>query len=162
MKCGGRFRIRQLRPGRGMEWKRRNRNELDAVLTLSLSLSVPYRRRTPRCVVPPSYRGRLQKEVKSQARPPAQVSVISIEPRDTPLVVEFVGQTQGSHQVEIRARVNGFLDKRTYTEGSTVRAGQTMFRMDPKPYFKLSSMRPGARWSSSRPVSGLRGPTSLG
>ena len=62
------------------------------------------------------------------------MSVITIEPRDTPVVVEFVGQTQGSHQVEIRARVNGFLDRRTYTEGSPVRAGQTMFKMDPKPF----------------------------
>ena len=65
---------------------------------------------------------------------PAQVSVIKIEPKDTPIVVEFVGQTQSSHQVEIRARVNGFLDKRTYTEGSPVKAGQVMFRMDPKPF----------------------------
>lgn len=75
-----------------------------------------------------------KKETVKQALPPPQVSVVKIEPRDTPVVVEFVGQTQGSHQVEIRARVNGFLDKRTYTEGSTVRAGQVMFKMDPKPF----------------------------
>jgi len=70
----------------------------------------------------------------SQARPPAQASVIKIEPQDTPVVIEFVGQTQSAHQVEIRARVNGFLDKRMYVEGSPVRAGDVMFRMDPKPF----------------------------
>jgi membrane fusion protein, multidrug efflux system len=70
----------------------------------------------------------------SQARPPAQVSVIKIEPKDTPIVIEFVGQTQSSHQVEIRARVNGFLDKRSYVEGALVHDGDVMFKMDPKPF----------------------------
>ena len=68
------------------------------------------------------------------ARPPAEVSAIKIEPKNTPIVVEFVGQTQSSHQVEIRARVNAFLEKRTYTEGSVVHAGDVMFKMDPKPF----------------------------
>ena len=62
--------------------------------------------------------GGCKKETKSQARPPAAVSVMTSSPRETRLTLEFVGQTQSSHQVEIRARVNGFLDKRTYTEGS--------------------------------------------
>ncbi len=75
-----------------------------------------------------------KEEAKPQARPPAQVSVIKTELRDTPVVTEFVGQTQSSHQVEIRARVNGFLDKRIYVEGSLVQAGDVMFRMDPRPF----------------------------
>jgi membrane fusion protein, multidrug efflux system len=65
---------------------------------------------------------------------PAQVEAITIEPKDTPVVFEFVGQTQSSHQVEIRARVNGFLDKRTYTEGALVKNGEVMFKIDPKPF----------------------------
>ena len=74
------------------------------------------------------------KEEAKPARPPAQVSAIKVEARDIPISVEFVGQTQSSHQVEIRARVNGFLDQRTYVEGSPVRAGDVMFKMDPKPF----------------------------
>jgi membrane fusion protein (multidrug efflux system) len=74
------------------------------------------------------------KEVAPPARPPAEVSAIKIEPKDTPIVVEFVGRTESSHQVEIRARVNAFLDKRTYNEGSLVHAGDVMFKMDPKPF----------------------------
>lgn len=54
--------------------------------------------------------------------------------RDVPLVYDFVGQTESSQQVEIRARVNGFLDKRVYTEGAVVKAGQTLFLMDRKPF----------------------------
>src|SRR5215510_12732768 len=73
-------------------------------------------------------------EAKSQARPPVEVSVITIEPRDTPVTFEYVGQTQSSRQVQIVARVEGFLEKRAYTEGSLVKAGQVMFRQDPKPF----------------------------
>ena len=62
------------------------------------------------------------------------MTAVKVEAKDTPIVFEFVGQTQGSHTVEIRARVDGFLDKRMYTEGSVVQKGQTMFLMDPKPF----------------------------
>jgi membrane fusion protein, multidrug efflux system len=75
-----------------------------------------------------------KKEAKTGALPPAQVTVIKVEPKDTPVVFEFVGQTKSSHQVEVRARINGFLDKRVYTEGAAVKAGDVMFKMDPKPF----------------------------
>jgi len=48
--------------------------------------------------------------------------------------MEFVAQTQSSQQVQIYARVTGFLDKRTYTEGTIVKAGDLLFQMDAKPY----------------------------
>ncbi|HWX79412.1 MAG TPA: hypothetical protein VNZ02_04950, partial [Steroidobacteraceae bacterium] len=65
---------------------------------------------------------------------PAEVSVIVVSPRNTPVTFEYVGQTQSSHQVQIVARVNGFLEKREYAEGSIVKTGQVMFRQDPKPF----------------------------
>jgi membrane fusion protein, multidrug efflux system len=74
------------------------------------------------------------KKEAPQARPPAEVTAIKVDPKDTPVGIEFVGQTASSHQVEIRARVNGFLDKRIYREGSLVQAGEVMFKMDPKPF----------------------------
>ena len=67
-------------------------------------------------------------------RPPVEVTVMKVALRDAPVSYEFVGQTQSSHQVQIRARVNGFLDRRLYTEGSMVKAGQPMFQQDPKPF----------------------------
>ncbi|MFO1392379.1 MAG: efflux RND transporter periplasmic adaptor subunit [Steroidobacteraceae bacterium] len=65
---------------------------------------------------------------------PVGVTAMKITPADTPVSFEYVGQTQSSHQVQIRARVNGFLDKRVYTEGSMVKAGDVMFQQDPKPF----------------------------
>lgn len=74
-----------------------------------------------------------KEQAKPQVRPPTEVSVIKVEPRDTPVEFEYVGQSESSRQVQIVARINGFLDKRVYTEGSLVKAGQVMFQQDPKP-----------------------------
>lgn len=73
-------------------------------------------------------------EAKPQARPPAEVTVLEIIPRDTPVSYEYVGQTESTRQVQIRARVDGFLDQRVYTEGSLVKAGDVLFQQDPKPF----------------------------
>ena len=59
---------------------------------------------------------------------------MTMEPKDTPVSFQFVGITVSSQQVEVRARVNGFLEDRLYTEGSMVRKGQAMFSMDRKPF----------------------------
>jgi len=66
--------------------------------------------------------------------PMPEVTVLSVEPRDTPVTFEFVGSSASSQQVEVRARVNGFLDNRLYTEGNIVEKGQVMFQMDRKPF----------------------------
>jgi membrane fusion protein, multidrug efflux system len=71
------------------------------------------------------------------AAPPAgplEVTAVTVAPKDTSIAFEFVAQTQSSREVEIRARVDGFLDKRLYTEGEMVKAGQPMFQMDRKPF----------------------------
>ena len=67
-------------------------------------------------------------------RGPVEVTVETVAPKDVPVEFEYVGQTQSSRQVQIVARVAGFLDKRTYTEGSPIKAGQLMFVQDPKPF----------------------------
>lgn len=70
-----------------------------------------------------------------QAAPPAlPVSVIEVQPTRVPISVEAVAQTEGAKEVEIRPRVGGILLKRLYEEGTEVRAGQPMFRIDPVPY----------------------------
>jgi membrane fusion protein (multidrug efflux system) len=68
-----------------------------------------------------------------QPRPP-EVTVITVAPQDTPVIFEFVGSTASSQQVEVRARVNGFLDERLYIEGAIVKRGDVMFKMDDKPF----------------------------
>jgi membrane fusion protein (multidrug efflux system) len=68
-------------------------------------------------------------------RPQAvDVTAMTVVPKDAPVVYEFVRQTQSSREVEIRARVDGFLEKRAYTEGALVNAGQTLFLMDRLPF----------------------------
>jgi membrane fusion protein (multidrug efflux system) len=64
----------------------------------------------------------------------ADVTVITVEPRDVPVNAEYVAQTQSSRLVNIQARVSGFLEKRVYTEGTMVKEGQTLFLMDQKPF----------------------------
>lgn len=72
---------------------------------------------------------------KTEAPPaPPEVTVIKIEPRDTPIVYEYIAQTQSPREVNIVARVNGFLDKQAYTEGDLVKEGQVLFQMDQKPF----------------------------
>jgi membrane fusion protein, multidrug efflux system len=66
--------------------------------------------------------------------PPALVAVQTVKPVTVPVRFEFVGQTAGSKEAEVRARVQGILERRTYQEGSRVKAGQLLFVIDPKPY----------------------------
>ena len=73
------------------------------------------------------------KQAPEIPRQAAEVTVMTVEPHDTPVDFEFTAQTESSREVQIRARVDGFLDKRVYTEGELVHAGQTLFLMDPKP-----------------------------
>lgn len=68
------------------------------------------------------------------AAAPTEVGVMAVSLRDVPVIFEYVGQTESSQQVEIRARVNGFLEERVYKEGTMVHAGDVMFRMDRKPF----------------------------
>jgi membrane fusion protein (multidrug efflux system) len=74
-------------------------------------------------------------QTPEESPPPAiEVTTVTVTPRDTPVELEFVAETQSSRQVEIRARVEGFLEKRLYTEGELVKAGQKMYQMDQKPF----------------------------
>ena len=68
------------------------------------------------------------------AAPPVEVTVVSAAPQTTPATFEYTGKTESSRSVEIRARVEGYLDKITYTEGDFVRTGQLLFQLDPQPF----------------------------
>ncbi len=67
-------------------------------------------------------------------RPAPEVTVVTVQPQTIPLVSSFVAQTESSRQVDIVARVSGFLDKIAYKEGDLVREGQLLFQLDPKPF----------------------------
>lgn len=66
--------------------------------------------------------------------PPAEVTVMSVAPQAVPVTYEYVGQTAGSREVEVRARVTGILLSRNFKEGDRVKKGQSLFSIDPKPF----------------------------
>lgn len=66
--------------------------------------------------------------------PPAPVALMDVKTVTVPVNAEYVGQTAGAKEAEVRARVQGILEKRAYQEGGAVKAGQTLFVIDPKPY----------------------------
>jgi membrane fusion protein (multidrug efflux system) len=66
--------------------------------------------------------------------PPAQVTVITVEPKTLPVSFEYTGQTLGSREVEVRARVTGIIQTRNFTEGGRVRKGESLFTVDPAPF----------------------------
>jgi membrane fusion protein (multidrug efflux system) len=75
-----------------------------------------------------------KEEKKDAARQPVDVTALTVVARDVPVAPTYVAQTQSSQAVNIQARVSGFLDKRVYTEGAVVKAGQVLFQMDQKPF----------------------------
>lgn len=66
--------------------------------------------------------------------PPAEVNVVTVEAKSAPATFEYVGQTAGSREVEVRARVTGILQKRNYREGGSVKQGESMFSLDAAPF----------------------------
>lgn len=73
-------------------------------------------------------------EPAPKAHPPVPVSAFVIKKATIPAVFNYVGFAQSTHLVEIRARVEGYLDKIAYTEGSFVEDGSLLFQLDPKPF----------------------------
>jgi membrane fusion protein (multidrug efflux system) len=66
--------------------------------------------------------------------PPMPVTTIEAKPQQVPVIIEEVGQAEGSKDVEVRARVSGILTKQLYTEGDTVKEGATLFTIDRAPF----------------------------
>lgn len=73
-----------------------------------------------------------------KAAPPAtvppEVYVTNVIQEDVPEYLDLAGQTQGFQDVDIRARVEGFLDSVNFREGSFVRKGDLLYQIDPKPF----------------------------
>ena len=80
--------------------------------------------------------------------PPPEVSVIEVKTQDLPAVYEYVGQTEGSREVEVRARVTGILLKRNFREGAPVKRGQSLFTIDPEP-FRIAVQRAEAELAAA-------------
>jgi membrane fusion protein (multidrug efflux system) len=64
---------------------------------------------------------------------PTEVYVVDVLRKDVPEYLDLVGQTQGFQDVDIRARVEGFLETVNFREGSFVRKGELLYQIDRKP-----------------------------
>jgi membrane fusion protein (multidrug efflux system) len=80
----------------------------------------------------------------TQAPPPTEVVAATVQKADIPVHMAYMGQTAGSREVEVRARVGGILLHRNYEEGSRVRQGDLMFEIDPAPYQAALEQAKGA------------------
>lgn len=68
------------------------------------------------------------------APPPATVGVITVTPQTVTLTSEHPGRLEASRVAQVRARAAGIVEQRLFKEGSDVRAGQALFRIDAAPY----------------------------
>jgi membrane fusion protein (multidrug efflux system) len=68
------------------------------------------------------------------AAPPPEVGVVTVATRDIGLVTELPGRLEPSRVAQVRARAAGIVQQRLFREGSDVRAGQVLYRIDPAPY----------------------------
>ena len=74
------------------------------------------------------------KKEEAPPPPPPEVKVANVLQKTVPIYVENIGETVGASDVEIRARVAGFLESIDFEEGSLVRKNQLLYTIDPKPY----------------------------
>ena len=66
------------------------------------------------------------------APPPPEVNIVTIRTQAVPNVIELPGRVQAYRTSEVRARVDGIVERRLFNEGSFVRAGTALFRIDPR------------------------------
>ncbi|MBY0236818.1 MAG: biotin/lipoyl-binding protein, partial [Burkholderiaceae bacterium] len=66
--------------------------------------------------------------------PPPQVGVVKASLQPVAVQTELPGRVEALRTAQVRARVNGVVLKRLFTEGAEVRAGQALFQIDPAPY----------------------------
>jgi membrane fusion protein (multidrug efflux system) len=66
------------------------------------------------------------------APPPPEVNIVTVRAQTVPNVIELPGRVQAYRTSEVRARVDGIVERRLFDEGSFVRAGTALFRIDPR------------------------------
>ena len=71
-------------------------------------------------------------QVNAAPKPPA-VTVVAVAQRSVPVYGQYVGQTEAVKTVEVRARVEGFIERQVVPDGADVKAGDLLFVIDPRP-----------------------------
>ncbi len=71
---------------------------------------------------------------KAVTPPPQKVEVVDVTQQDVPVTQEWVGTLKGSVNADIRPKIEGYILKQLYLEGTTVKAGQPLFQIDPRQF----------------------------
>ncbi len=95
------------------------RTRVSAVLATAAALVLTACSGSPEAVPPPK---------------PVAVTVFAVAQRDVPVFSQYVGQTEAVRTVEVRARVEGFLERQAVADGADVKAGDLLFIIDPQPF----------------------------
>jgi len=66
--------------------------------------------------------------------PPASVGVLTISPQPVALSTELAGRTSATAISEVRPQISGIVQRRLFTEGANVKAGQALYQIDAAPY----------------------------
>ncbi|HEU5180323.1 MAG TPA: efflux RND transporter periplasmic adaptor subunit [Candidatus Polarisedimenticolia bacterium] len=96
------------------------------------------------------------KSKEAPAAGPIEVKAAPVLQKDVPIYVEAVGQTRGNTETEIRARVEGFVEKVHFQEGTMVKKGQLLYTLDPRPFqeslekSKADLAEAQAQWARTR------------
>jgi membrane fusion protein (multidrug efflux system) len=75
-----------------------------------------------------------QEKAGGQHQGTPEVAVATIQPQQVVITTELSGRTSAYRVADVRPQVNGIIQKRLFTEGGDVRAGQVLFRIDPAPF----------------------------
>jgi membrane fusion protein (multidrug efflux system) len=75
-----------------------------------------------------------KQQADSQAPPAPTVEVVTVAPQDTPIFSEYPAQTYARDLVEVRAKVDGYIEKWLFKPGQQVSAGQPLYTLDLRPY----------------------------
>jgi membrane fusion protein (multidrug efflux system) len=78
--------------------------------------------------------GGCEEKKEAPPPPPPEVKVSQVLQRDVPVYVEAIGETRGNTEIEIRARVEGFIESVDYKEGSLVKKGDLLYTIDSRPF----------------------------
>ena len=78
-------------------------------------------------------KGEQQQAPQGQQKPP-EVGVVTVEQKSVPVISDLPGRLEASRVAQVRARAAGIVQKRTFQEGSNVKAGQVLFQIDSTPY----------------------------
>ncbi|MDY7573693.1 efflux RND transporter periplasmic adaptor subunit [Actimicrobium sp. CCI2.3] len=68
------------------------------------------------------------------APPPTEVAIVTVTPGSMAVTTELPGRVEASRIAEVRARAAGIVQKRVFREGSEVKAGDVLYRIDPAPF----------------------------